>query len=155
MRMSAACSITALMRSLWRVSLATRIWTTRNRAMRSTSVWTSQFFSRGFERGPLTDYIVSGYSDYMKSSAPTVSLEPPDLKAIADRMENGTRILRFNIRSTRRAPVVMITADSGSEVLSSTIGEERIANQKGRRWGPALLWCSRQGPRDHIGVEII
>jgi len=97
--------------------------------------WTSQFFAGGFERGPLTDYIVSGYSDYMKSSAPTVSLEPPDLKIIADRMENGTRILQLNIRSARHAPVVMIAAEPGSEVLASTIGEERIANQKGRRWG--------------------
>lgn len=97
--------------------------------------WTSKFFSRGFERGPLTDYIVSGYSDYMKSSAPTVSLEPPDLKIIADRMENGTRILQLNIRSARHAPVVMIAAEPGSEVLASSIGEERIANQKGRRWG--------------------
>lgn len=106
--------------------------------MRFTSVWTSQFFSRGFERGPLTDYIVSGYSDYMKSSAPTVSLEPPDLKVIADRMENGTRILRFNIRSTRRAPVVMITADSGSEVLSSTIGEETDRKPERQAMAPAL-----------------
>jgi len=97
--------------------------------------WTSQFFAGGFERGPLTDYIVSGYSDYMKSSAPTVSLEPPDLKIIADRMENGTRILQLNIRSARHAPVVMIAAEPGSEVLASTIGEERIENQKGRRWG--------------------
>lgn len=98
--------------------------------------WTSQFFSGGFERGPLTDYMVSGYSDYIKSSAPTVSLEPPDVKVIADsRMENGTRILRLTVRSARRAPVVMITAEPGSEVLASTIGEERIANQKGRRWG--------------------
>jgi hypothetical protein len=97
--------------------------------------WTSQFFSDGFERGPLTDYIVSGYSDYMKSSAPAVSLEPPDLKIIGDRMENGTRILRLTVRSARRAPVVMITAEPGSEVLSSTIEGEQIANQKGRRWG--------------------
>ena len=77
----------------------------------------------------------SGVSDYMKSSAPTVSLAQPDLKILTDRMENDTRILRLNVRSARRAPVVMITAEPESEVLSSTIGEERIANQKGRRWG--------------------
>ncbi|MFY9553424.1 MAG: M20/M25/M40 family metallo-hydrolase [Blastocatellia bacterium] len=102
---------------------------------RSRDEWTSQFFSGGFERGPLTDYIASGYSDYMKSGAPLISLEPPDLKIIADRMENGARILRLSIRSARSAPVLMITAEPGSEVLSSTIEGEQIANQKGGRWG--------------------
>lgn len=108
------------------------VWASFNQ---SPDEWSSQFFKDNVERGSLDEFMVTGYTGYMKSQAPLASLEAPSVEMVGDSRENGTRALRLLVKSVRQAPVITISTEAGIEVLSCTVNGRRIANETGRRWG--------------------
>ncbi|HKY04204.1 MAG TPA: M20/M25/M40 family metallo-hydrolase [Blastocatellia bacterium] len=108
------------------------VWASFNQ---SPDEWSSQFFKENIERGSLDDYMVSGFTGYMKSQAQLASLEAPSIETIGESRENGNRILRLLVKSVRRAPIITVSADAGTEVLSCVVNGRRIAHETGRRWG--------------------
>lgn len=88
--------------------------------------WTSQFFPENFDRGPLTDFFPRTRLTFMQSEAPAASLEAPKAELLEDRREGEVRVLRLQISSPRKAPVISAYIDPSAGVVSASLNGKKI-----------------------------
>ncbi|HEV2992730.1 MAG TPA: M20/M25/M40 family metallo-hydrolase, partial [Candidatus Angelobacter sp.] len=73
--------------------------------------WTAQYLTRKPQRMDLRDYLPDATGKYLRTSAPVVSLAPPEANLIEDSGNQDGRTFRFRFRSIRRAPVLGVYLD--------------------------------------------
>jgi hypothetical protein len=100
----------------------------------SVDEWTSQFFTEKIERGSLGWFIPFTYNGFMKSRAPAIPLDAPDMKLLSDTTTNGARVLRMRAASLRQAPVMILTVDSNTTVLGAIVNGKKINSLPRRHW---------------------
>ncbi|NET89769.1 MAG: M20/M25/M40 family metallo-hydrolase [Kamptonema sp. SIO1D9] len=106
-----------------------------------TDKWTSQFFVEDVKRGNLieqfdiAEYILVNSEYYppneryvFKVKAPLVSLNPPTIEIVNERVNNETRTLDFHISSPQKTRVMNIYLNSPTTVLVSQINGQIITD---------------------------
>jgi len=106
------------------------VWASYNLA---PDQWTSQIL-RAPERGSLSDYIPTSYQGFLKSAAPALPLDAPAIDLVDQRQTEEGRVLQFQIRAIRQAPMMIIQGNSKSEWTRLSIGDKRISRRIGNRW---------------------
>jgi hypothetical protein len=102
--------------------------------------WTQQFFPVGTEKGAITEYIPSRYSEFLNSEAPAVALDAPNVTLLDKRMENGLRTLRMQVVSPRQAPLISVVIESDTEIIGVEINHKRVEEKaKSMRGGPTMM----------------
>ena len=96
--------------------------------------WTGQFFPANFDRGPLTDFFPRTRLSFMQSDAPAASLEAPKAELLEDRREGDVRVLRLQISSPRKAPVISAYVDPEARVVSASLNGKTIDNTDEAPW---------------------
>ncbi|HZI48637.1 MAG TPA: M20/M25/M40 family metallo-hydrolase, partial [Pyrinomonadaceae bacterium] len=96
--------------------------------------WTTQFLSRQPERGSMADYIPLRYDRFLKSEAPEASLPAPQIALVSDTRTDDGRTIKVRVTSPRQAPSISLSADPGTEIVSSDIAGKNIPTATGERW---------------------
>lgn len=99
------------------------VWATIDRR---PNTWTSQFLTEQPKRGPLNDFIPSTYSAFLHSHAPVIETATPETFLISQSIIEGVKISHFNIRSPRKAPIIFIYFEQGSEIISCSINGKTV-----------------------------
>jgi hypothetical protein len=101
--------------------------------------WTTQFFSRNFERNRMPDFFPGSGRLYWQSEAPAAQLVAPQVSVTADHTENSVRTLSFRVSSPRRAPVIAIYTAPDTEVIDAAVDGNRAFRENGgppmKNWG--------------------
>lgn len=113
--------------------------------------WSAQFFTAGAERGSITDYAPLNAGNFLKHQAPAIPRQPPQIKTLEDKSDNGVRTLRLNIAPTQPGANVAALIDPKAEVLSAVINGKRVGASG--RPGPWRLeyWAA---PADGIDLTL-
>ena len=107
------------------------VWSSRDQR---PDEWTSQFFVNGFETDSLSEYIGPGRNVFIKSPAPSVPLPPPIIKLLSDSTAGDVREIRFQVTSPRQAPIMIISAAPENRVISYTVNQKQMTNDRGQPW---------------------
>lgn len=89
--------------------------------------WTSQFLGERPERGPLSDFVPTSFSGFLKKEAPLAPLTPTSVQLLGDETAGGRRTVRMKINSS--SPVLNLTVPPGEQqasVLSSAVNGKRV-----------------------------
>jgi hypothetical protein len=80
--------------------------------------WNRQFFTKP-RTEPLSDFFPGSISPYLQNDAPLVDLPAPEVKILADDIDNDKRKLHFNLSSTRQASIMLLFfhKDAGIETI--------------------------------------
>jgi hypothetical protein len=112
--------------------------------------WTSQFLSRQPERGSMTEYVSMRYDGFLKSAAPEASLPAPQIALVSETKNDDGRTIKVRVTSPRQAPFISLSADPGTEIVSSEIAGTSIPSAAGERW--ALNYFAL--PQDGIEISL-
>jgi hypothetical protein len=81
-------------------------------ADRNIDEWTSQFFTSGFERGALDDFLPLYPLNFLKGEADVADLAPPKLEVLSDNTNDGFRTLKMKLLTQRQAPIISLYTDA-------------------------------------------
>jgi hypothetical protein len=99
-------------------------------------VWTQQFLSRESEHGAVGDLFPipqrSGFP-IMKTVAPKIHLEVPEVEILTDQISGNVRTLQLHLRSPRSAEVFMLDVEPYAAVRGATIAGKRIESRESQR----------------------
>ena len=90
--------------------------------------WTTQFLTETPKREPLPAFFPLAPIAFMQSEAVAVQLEAPKAQLLEDRREGDLRVLRLQLTSPRKAPVISAYLDAAAEVVSASLNGKAIAN---------------------------
>jgi hypothetical protein len=137
------------------VDLKKAVWATTDPR---SDEWTAQFFGAGAEKGPLLDLMPTAPVNYLKSSAPLLSLPPSEIEVLDDQTNGTVRTLRLSVKSTYPAGYIMSPADSGAQVMAVTVpaegGGKRFIND-GARVRDGIGWSLNFYAPPAEGLELI
>ena len=103
----------------------------------SPDEWTTQFLTEAPKRDRLPEFFPLAPIAFMQSEATAVSLEAPKAQLLEDRREGDVRVLRLQLSSSRKAPVISAYLDAAAEVVSASLNGKAIANaaENKQPWG--------------------
>jgi hypothetical protein len=107
--------------------------------------WTAQFLAGKIERGSMGDYLASNYDGFLKAQANPLPLNAPSVELLDDSLTDEGRAIRLRITSPRQAPIVTVSTDANTEVITYSVNQKRIANQGGQRWGLRYYGIPKEG----------
>jgi hypothetical protein len=116
--------------------------------------WTRQFFARAPEHtsvGKLFPIAQRSGFPVMHGDAPTIALEAPQLQVLDDQTTNSVRTLHLNVRSLRRAPVLMLDVEPYGAVRTATVEDKRIETVESTR----SLWSLTYYAPPAEGIEVV
>jgi hypothetical protein len=99
--------------------------------------WTTQFLTANPKRERMPDLFPLTGLTFLQSDAVAAPLEAPKAQVLEDRREGDVRVLRLQISSTRRAPVMSAYLDAAADVVSASLNGKTIEAeaQVGKPWG--------------------
>lgn len=98
-----------------------------------TDDWTTQFFTHGAKREPLPDLFPLTRLSFTQSEAPAAPLEAPKVQLLEDRRDGDVRVLRLQLSSPRKAPVISAYVDASTEVVGASLNGKAIEGDS--PWG--------------------
>lgn len=119
--------------------------------------WTSQFISDEPETATLEAFFPGVPMPFLTKQAPAASLAAPEAKALDDSSKDGVRTLRLLIKSPRRAPLMSVYADPGTEFSRVAVNGRQVApNAKtGRNAEAEEPWMLRYFAVPEEGIELV
>jgi hypothetical protein len=99
--------------------------------------WTTQFLTANPKRERMPDLFPLTGLTFLQSDAVAAPLEAPKAQVLEDRREGDVRVLRLQISSARRAPVMSAYLDAAADVVSASLNGKTIEAeaQAGKPWG--------------------
>jgi hypothetical protein len=99
--------------------------------------WTAQFLSENPKRERIPDLFPLTGLTFLQSDAPSAQLEAPKAQLLEDRREGDVRVLRLQISSARKAPVMSAYLDASADVVGASLNGKAIEGeaQAGKPWG--------------------
>ena len=119
--------------------------------------WTTEFFTRNFERNPMPDFFPGSGRLYWQGAASAAQLAGPQAAVTADHTENGVRTLSFRISSPRRAPVIAIYTAPDTEVIDASVDGNRAFRESAdasRPGAPMKNWGLQFYALPAEGIEV-
>ena len=118
--------------------------------------WTGQFFPAGAERGSITEYAPLYAGSFLNHTAPAIPRQPPQIKMLEDKTDNGVRTLHFSIVPTQAGANVSALVDPKAEVLSATINGKPVVKREPRGGGqPSAPWKLHYWATPADGIDLI
>jgi hypothetical protein len=99
--------------------------------------WTRQFLTANPKRERIPDLFPLTGLTFLQSDAVAAPLEAPKAQLLEDRREGDVRVLRLQISSARKAPVMSAYLDAAADVVSASLNGKPIEGeaQTGKPWG--------------------
>ena len=100
--------------------------------------WTTQFLSENPKRERMPDLFPLTGLSFLQSDAVAAPLEAPKAQLLEDRREGDVRVLRLQIFSPRKAPVMSAYLDASADVVSASLNGKVIEDQNvqaNKAWG--------------------
>ncbi len=99
--------------------------------------WTKQFLTANPKRERIPDLFPLTGLTFLQSDAVAASLDAPKAQLLEDRREGDVRVLRLQISSARKAPVMSAYLDAGADVVSASLNGKTIEDEAraGKPWG--------------------
>jgi len=105
----------------------------------------SQFFTGSEQKGSLADFAYAGKSrEYTLNPASIAPLPAPELEVLEKKEIDGVQTLRMRVSSPREAGALSIYVDSNAQVLSASINNKQMDEQKDR-WGLFIDGFPKEG----------
>lgn len=102
--------------------------------------WSAQFFSGGTQQDRLPNFFPDAPNQFIQSQAPAVTLAPPKVDLLDDKVSNGVRTLRLRVTSPRQAPLVFVYVVPSADVLGATVNGKPIDIRAAPAWAATLPW---------------
>lgn len=116
--------------------------------------WTSQFLPDS-EREALSTFFPLGSRKYLKSQAPAVTLQAPNVVLMNDEMTADVRTLLMRIVSPRQASAISIYVESAAESVGASIDGKQIKSSSIRQQSqPGSRWALNYYAVPQEGVEL-
>lgn len=117
--------------------------------------WTKQYLTDNPTRGAIPEYIPSRFNRLMSNAAPAAALAGPEIQLLdLQARENGTRVARLRVTSPRRAPVLTLVAEPGTDIVRGTVDGEWDTTGKVPRWAEGRDWGLNYYAFPAGGVEV-
>jgi len=92
--------------------------------------WTSQIFQANAQRTSLKEYMPLTTSNYLNTSAPAISLQPADVRLVADNTQGQVRTLLMHVTSSQGVVNISVPRDANVEIVGAAINGKRTENIK-------------------------
>jgi hypothetical protein len=117
--------------------------------------WTKQYLTDNPKRGAIPEYIPSRFNRLMSNAAPAATLAGPEIQLLdLQARENGTRLARLRVTSPRRAPVLTLVAEPGTDIVRGTVDGSWDTTGKVPRWAEGRDWGLNYYAFPAGGVEV-
>lgn len=117
-----------------------------------TDEWTAQFFPAGTTRAKINEFISHDEREYFKAPAPAAPFGKPVMAVVADRIENGRRILDMHIDSTRDSLYFNLRVTSDAPVYAAHAAGIDLKSDK-NHWNARFEMMPRPGIDLHIETD--
>ena len=97
--------------------------------------WTTQFLSENTKRERMPDLFPLTGLTFLQSDAVAAPLEAPKAQLLEDRREGDVRVLRVQISSPRKAPVMSAYLEASADVVGASLNGKTIESQANKPWG--------------------
>lgn len=119
--------------------------------------WTAQVFSGNIQRTPLTEYLPLNANSYWSTPAPAISVQPADIRVVADSTQGDVRTLQMRVTSSQGAINIAVPRDANVEIVGATINGKRAENVKASATGQTAwelrYWSPPKGGFD-LALEL-
>jgi hypothetical protein len=117
--------------------------------------FTGQFFPPGTSKGKVANYVPNMLGSFLNAQAPVAALAAPNVQVVSDEVSEGRRKVRLHLSSSRQAQIVAIYAEKGTEILSASIKDRHIANERAQQQAGAVgEWSLQYYAFDPEGMDL-
>ena len=89
--------------------------------------WTRQFLGDEYTRAGYEAFLLPAYEiPGIAAEAPVADLPLPKMRVISDLARDGSRAVRLRIRSSRRAPNLLLDVDAEDPIVAATVEEVEV-----------------------------
>jgi hypothetical protein len=91
--------------------------------------WTEQFFQTSAQRGTMPAFLPQVPLDFMQSPVLAVAMPAPVATLLEDKTDNGVRILRLRVTSSRQAPLLSVYVEPQGQIIAAAVNGKLISDQ--------------------------